>query len=316
MGDGLGRRPRSDAGGAGRHISWGRILLPFWFKRRGVRRVRNIQYVDDGTFRHRLDIYHRGDVDANAPVLLQIHGGAWVIGRKDQQGLPLMYHVAARGWVCVAINYRLSPARPGPTSCSTASARWRGSAPTSPSTAATPTSSSSRADRPAATSPRSMGLTANDPEFQPGFEDVDTSVQAMIPFYGVFDWSGEVLHNDALRELLERRIVKRTMASAPDVYRKASPIFHVRPDAPPTLVVHGDLDTLAPVDPGARVRRPAARDEPVAGRLRRAPRRPPRVRGVQLGPHDARDRGRRPLPRVARQRCARRAIAIRRFPQP
>jgi dipeptidyl aminopeptidase/acylaminoacyl peptidase len=63
----------------------------------------------------------------------------------------------------------------------------------------------------------------------------------------VFDWSGEVLDNDALRELLERRVVKRTRASAPDIYRKASPIFHVRPDAPPTLVVHGDLDTLAPV---------------------------------------------------------------------
>ncbi len=44
-----------------------------------------------------------------APVLLQIHGGAWVIGNKDQQGMPLMYHLADKGWVCVAINYRLSP---------------------------------------------------------------------------------------------------------------------------------------------------------------------------------------------------------------
>src|SRR5436190_2070186 len=28
-----------------------------------------------------------------------------------------------------------------------------------------------------------MGLTANDPQYQPGFEDVDTSVRAMMPFY-------------------------------------------------------------------------------------------------------------------------------------
>ena len=43
------------------------------------------------------------------PVLLQVHGGAWMIGEKEQQALPLMYHLASRGWLCVAINYRLSP---------------------------------------------------------------------------------------------------------------------------------------------------------------------------------------------------------------
>jgi len=43
------------------------------------------------------------------PVLIQIHGGPETIGNKDQQGLPLMQHMAAKGWVCVAINYRLSP---------------------------------------------------------------------------------------------------------------------------------------------------------------------------------------------------------------
>ena len=53
---------------------------------------------------------------AARPVLLQVHGGGWTIGSKDQQGIPLMQHLAAKGWVCVAINYRLSPrdAVPGP----------------------------------------------------------------------------------------------------------------------------------------------------------------------------------------------------------
>src|SRR4029450_4266482 len=32
-----------------------------------------------------------------------------------------------------------------------------------------------------------LALTPNDPEFQPGFEDVDTSVTACVPFYGVYD---------------------------------------------------------------------------------------------------------------------------------
>ena len=53
-------------------------------------------------------------------MLLQVHGGAWTIGKKDQQGIPLMQHLAAKGWVCVAINYRLSPrATRGPPRSST-----------------------------------------------------------------------------------------------------------------------------------------------------------------------------------------------------
>ena len=42
-------------------------------------------------------------------MLLQVHGGAWVVGSKNEQGLPLMMHLASRGWVCVAIDYRLAP---------------------------------------------------------------------------------------------------------------------------------------------------------------------------------------------------------------
>src|SRR5262249_34564568 len=93
-----------------------------------------------------------------------------------------------------------------------------------------------------------MGLTANDPEWQPGFEDADTSVQAMMPFYGIYDWTGRAAdrHADGLRDLLEKHAGKRKYADAPEVYANASPINHVRADAPPAMLVHGDLDTLAP----------------------------------------------------------------------
>lgn len=53
-------------------------------------------------------MYHREDAPVGAP-LLQVHGGAWMFGAKDHQGIPLTMHMAARGWVCVAANYPLSP---------------------------------------------------------------------------------------------------------------------------------------------------------------------------------------------------------------
>ncbi len=36
-----------------------------------------------------------------------------------------------------------------------------------------------------------LALTPNQPEWQPGFEDMDTSVDACLPFYGVYDTTGD-----------------------------------------------------------------------------------------------------------------------------
>ena len=228
---------------------WDRIMLPFRIKRRGVKRVRDLQYVDgDQLRRHRLDVYMPKDGVEHAPVLLQIHGGGWMIGDKREQGLPLMYHLASRGWVCVAINYRLSPKATWPdhlVDCKRALAWIRahiaeyGGDPDF--VVATGGSAGGHLTA-------MMGLTANDPAFQPGFESVDTSVQAMIPFYGVFDWTRSNGDRDnGLADILRRFIVKQRLSEAREVYERASPLYRVGPDAPPALVVHGDLDTLAPV---------------------------------------------------------------------
>ena len=70
-------------------------------------------------------------------------------------------------------------------------------------------------------------LTPDDPRFQPGFEDADTSVTAAICLYGYY--------------------------GALDVREPpSSPLDYVGAQAPPFFVAHGDQDTLAPVE-GARL---------------------------------------------------------------
>ena len=85
------------------------MLQPFRFQHPDVVKVTDLVYDESHGRRGRLDVYHRRDMPSGAPVLFQIHGGGWTIGDKREQGLPLMLHLAARGWVCVAPNYRLSP---------------------------------------------------------------------------------------------------------------------------------------------------------------------------------------------------------------
>ena len=97
-------------------------------------------------------------------------------------------------------------------------------------------------------------MTANDPLYQPGFEHVDTSVHACVPIYGVYDWTDRFgfWHRKGLDRLLEQRIIKSSIAEAPDLYRRGSPMDQVHPERPPFLVVHGDKDSLAPVEEARR----------------------------------------------------------------
>jgi acetyl esterase/lipase len=231
---------------------WWRLVIAVPFRFWAVRRIKNIDYWGDGHLRHRLDIItsQSGPLD-RAPVLVYVHGGAWIIGNKREQGIPMMYELARRGWVCVAINYGLSPKATWPThivDCKRALA-WVREHITEyggdPSFIAV--SGGSAGGHLASL----LALTPNQPEWQPGFEDVDTTVDACVPFYGVYDLTGDPALSGAygpgLFDLLQRRVMKTTPAVDPDVFEQASPDHRVTPDAPPMFVVHGANDTLVPV---------------------------------------------------------------------
>ena len=93
-----------------------------------------------------------------------------------------------------------------------------------------------------------LALTPNDPDFQPGFEGADTTVQAAVPFYGVFDWSDadQLQPNEGLRSMLERTVVKQSITSVPEIFRAASPLHRITGQAPAMMIVHGTHDSLVP----------------------------------------------------------------------
>jgi len=225
------------------------VANPFRFAHPDVEVERDLVYAPGEGRRHLLDVYRPRGGANGAPVLLQIHGGGWTIGHKRQQALPLMLHLASRGWVCVAANYRLSPKATFPDHIVDVklalrwirehAAEYGGDA---RFVAVTGGSAGGHLSALAA-------LTPNDPEYQPGFETVDTTVQACVPFYGVYDWCDElgIDPRDERKRFFARVVLKRTFADDPDAYRRASPVARVRADAPPFFVIHGTHDSLVPV---------------------------------------------------------------------
>ena len=221
------------------------LLRPFRNDRAGLVIERNIRYGDQP--RNVLDVYRPENSDGPLPVIFQIHGGGWVIGHKAQQGLPLLHRIAHHGYVGVSINYRLAPRFRFPNSSSMSSGRSRGPATTLPSTAATPISSSSPAARPAVISHHSPRSTPTHPEFQPGFEDADTSVAGCMPFYGPTDFTnGDKVRgrSESYELFLRHTAMPGPMKEMPDLYEVMSPISHVSADAPPFLIIQGSIDVL------------------------------------------------------------------------
>ena len=233
-------------------VPWRKLVYPFRMREPRVMVHKNIAYDDETGRRGLLDVYVPAETPPQAaPVLLQVHGGGWTIGNKDQQGIPLMQHLAAKGWVCVAINYRLSPKHAFPAHVIDVKKAIAWIKEHIEAYGGDP-------DYVAITGGSAGGhlcalaaLTPDRKEWQPGFEDVDTSVQVAVPHYGVYDFAGSTGLRSAeqLRDrFLAPRILQTTWAEEPEAFEAASPILQVSEDAPDFFVLHGRYDTLVPVD--------------------------------------------------------------------
>ena len=230
---------------------WWRVMRSIPFPSRDIEIIKNISYVDDGVKAHRLDIIKSRFTTRDAPVLLYIHGGAWVLGDKREQGKPMMFELASRGWICVTVNYQLSPKATWPEHIIDVmeSIRWVkehiGEYGGDPSFVAI--SGGSAGGHLAALA----ALAAGDPEFQPGFEKSDTSVVACVPFYGVLDMTAQKAiggrYGSGLKVLLERQVMKKAMSEDRELFERSSPLHRIHSGAPPFLVLHGTHDTLVPV---------------------------------------------------------------------
>jgi acetyl esterase/lipase len=251
------------------------VVNPVPQLRRRYATARDLSYGEMGR-RNQLDVWRRADlpIDGKAPVLVQVHGGAWITGNKEQQGAALMAHLAERGWVCVAVNYRLSPKATWPDHIVDVKralawvkehiAEYGGDP---DFVAITGGSAGGHLSSLAALTPNVAG-------FQPGFEDADTRVQAAVPFYGVYDFTNrDGTSRGDMEDMLARMVFKTKRVEARDVWEQASSMSWVGPDAPPFFVIHGSNDSLAPVEQArsfSRLLREASNEPVVYGELPRA----------------------------------------------
>ncbi|RLN95100.1 hypothetical protein BBJ28_00000093 [Nothophytophthora sp. Chile5] len=226
----------------------------------GVNKVRTVAYAHVGktrTTKLLMDVYKHRDTPPNAPIFLYIHGGGWVIGDRRIPPFACVYQVATLGWIVCVIDYRLSPTVAFPThliDSKRAVAYLRRNA--RAEFAANPDFIVVAGESAGGHLASMVGLTADDKSLQPGFEDVDTSVRAVVDNYGVHDFTdrhGIYYYRDKTHGLvhyLEFLVMQKKLKGNSEDFERASPIAYLddertaqrRDLIPPFMVTHGTHD--------------------------------------------------------------------------
>lgn len=196
-----------------------------------------------------LDIWRRPDLPPGAPVLLFVPGGAWVQGTRVLQGHTLLAHLVRQGWVCLTMDYRVSPVHRWPRHVEDVNAaiawaranvdRYGGDRDF------VAIAGCSAGGHLAALA----GLTPGDPRFRGELtEDADTSVDAVVGIYGRYDWEDRSTPSrENFQGFLERVVVRDKQSRHPEIFAASSPMGRIHADAPPFHLIHGEQDTIIPV---------------------------------------------------------------------
>jgi acetyl esterase/lipase len=179
--------------------------------------------------------------------VIVVHGGAWFHGDKGDYALGLHNDwLAAQGYVVFDIQYRLGQEWPAPLADVKCAIRW---------VKLNAARCGVDPDRIALLG-RSAGAhlallaayTANDPTLPSscfagdGDRTVDERVQAVIAVGAPADLRLMAAEPGGAVQ----RLLGGLPDHLPDAYAAASPVTHVRPGLPPTLLVHGQRDRAVP----------------------------------------------------------------------
>ncbi|KAF9127975.1 hypothetical protein BGW39_005451 [Mortierella sp. 14UC] len=225
--------------------------IPYWTTKEQLHGLRTDGW--ESVLEMALDVYRPIKVEGghDRPVLMYIHGGGWTSGSKGLLG-PLVTEMIAQNWIVVAINHRLKCKEGYPTQLIDCKRALRWIKDEVQTYGGDPHNVVVAGDSSGGQLAAMLALTPNDPQYQPGFEDVDTSVQGCLVQSAKLDLVDVNNYCPASgREKFIKDVALRqgSAESAENLafLKEHSPLYKIEGSNVPFLVVHGDLD-FCPVE--------------------------------------------------------------------
>ncbi len=209
----------------------------------------NVEYGRAGGRSLTLDLYSPENLKQPVPGLLLVHGGGWKGGKKEDYRIyGEMF--AAKGYVVASVGYRLSDDAKYPAAVHDVKAAVRWMRSQAEAINVIPDrigiAGGSAGGHLALLIGYSSDVSALEGDC--GHAGVSSRVQAVVDIYGPVDLTTDFVRENDTASSLTARFFGVTYATKPDLYREASPIVYVTQDDPPTLILHGTVDDIVPIN--------------------------------------------------------------------
>jgi acetyl esterase/lipase len=215
----------------------------------GITEMRGIEYGRVGERKLHLDLYLPPDSGEARPGIILIHGGAWKGGKREDYTI-YGRKLAQLGYVVASISYRLSGEAPFPAALEDCKCAVRSMRAHARQFNINPDKIGVAGGSAGGHLALMVAYTADVPELEGtgGHADFSSNVQAAVDFYGPSDLTTDFVCNNAFANQVVREFLGKTMDEDLKLYQHASPITHLDAKDPPTLILHGTIDDVVPID--------------------------------------------------------------------
>jgi acetyl esterase/lipase len=205
--------------------------------------------------RNDLDLFlPKDDGKSLRPAVIVIHGGAWRSGDKRQLR-NLAEAFARRGYVAAAINYRLAPKWSYPAQLDDCQRAVRWLRKNAKEFRVDPKRFGAAGASAGGHLALLLGTREVRDDSDPDLKGISSKVQCVLSICGPTDltdkrYAQAARDSDLGKILIE--FIGKPYDEAPNLWKEASPIYHVSPDDAPTFIIHGDQDSIVPFEQSVR----------------------------------------------------------------
>jgi acetyl esterase/lipase len=205
--------------------------------------------------RNDLDLFlPKDDGKSLRPAVIVIHGGAWRGGDKKDMRI-LAEPLAQRGYVVAAINYRLAPKWSYPAQLDDCQRAVRWLRKNAKEFRVDPKRFGAAGASAGGHLALLLGTREVRDDSDADLKGISSKVQCVLSICGPTDltdkrYAQAARDSDLGKILIE--FIGKPYDEAPNLWKEASPIYHVSPDDAPTFIIHGDQDSIVPFEQSVR----------------------------------------------------------------
>ncbi len=219
-----------------------------------IKVLKNLEYGRASSRAMLLDLYLPEKGDKPMPLIIWIHGGAWLAGSKDGPSPALRF--TAEGYAVAQVGYRLSQEATFPAQIHDCKAAVRWLRANATKYNLDPHKFAAWGASAGGHLVALLGTSGGVAELEGDDNDLKESsrVQAVVDWFGPTDFlhigdaESDIHHNAP--DSPESKLIGGAVLENKDKAAKASPITYVSKDAPPFLIMHGDRDRTVPFNQG------------------------------------------------------------------